>query len=87
MYNLLYIIYLSNGSNYLNIDSSGLSKDERPRKVKILVLEKLPEDNYKVLKYIVQFLSRVRYYSNSYIKLFLIYTTDNFAIKYIICNR
>ncbi|XP_014477588.1 PREDICTED: rho GTPase-activating protein 1 isoform X1 [Dinoponera quadriceps] len=36
-----------------------LSKDERPRKVKILVLEKLPEDNYQVLKYIVQFLSRV----------------------------
>lgn len=36
-----------------------LSKDERPRKVKILVLEKLPEDNYQLLKYIVQFLSRV----------------------------
>ncbi|XP_043286655.1 rho GTPase-activating protein 1 [Venturia canescens] len=36
-----------------------LSKDERPRKVKILVLEKLPEDNYTLLKYIVQFLSRV----------------------------
>ncbi|XP_031771452.1 rho GTPase-activating protein 1 isoform X3 [Apis florea] len=36
-----------------------LLKDERPRRVKILVLEKLPEDNYKVLKYIVQFLSRV----------------------------
>ncbi|KMQ91457.1 rho gtpase-activating protein 1 [Lasius niger] len=36
-----------------------LSKDERPRKVKILILEKLPEDNYQVLKYIVQFLSRV----------------------------
>ena len=37
-----------------------LSKDERPRKVKILILEKLPEDNYQVLKYVVQFLSRVR---------------------------
>ncbi|XP_015609237.1 rho GTPase-activating protein 1 isoform X2 [Cephus cinctus] len=36
-----------------------LSKDERPRRVKILVLEKLPEDNYQLLKYIVQFLSRV----------------------------
>ncbi|XP_012062794.1 PREDICTED: rho GTPase-activating protein 1-like [Atta cephalotes] len=36
-----------------------LSKDERPRKVKILILEKLPEDNYQVLKYVVQFLSRV----------------------------
>ncbi|XP_012279356.1 rho GTPase-activating protein 1 [Orussus abietinus] len=35
------------------------SKDERPRRVKILVLEKLPEDNYQLLKYIVQFLSRV----------------------------
>ncbi|XP_011495256.1 PREDICTED: rho GTPase-activating protein 1 isoform X2 [Ceratosolen solmsi marchali] len=36
-----------------------LSKDERPRRVKILILEKLPEDNYHLLKYIVQFLSRV----------------------------
>ncbi|KAL1130624.1 hypothetical protein AAG570_011866 [Ranatra chinensis] len=36
-----------------------LSKDERPRHVKILILEKLPEDNYQVLKYIVQFLSKV----------------------------
>ncbi|OXU26243.1 hypothetical protein TSAR_016906 [Trichomalopsis sarcophagae] len=36
-----------------------LSKDERPRRVKILILEKLPEDNYQLLKYIVQFLSRV----------------------------
>lgn len=36
-----------------------LSKDERPRRVKILVLEKLPEDNYHLLKYIVQFLSKV----------------------------
>uniref|UniRef100_A0A0V0GA13 Putative cdc42 rho gtpase-activating protein n=1 Tax=Triatoma dimidiata TaxID=72491 RepID=A0A0V0GA13_TRIDM len=36
-----------------------ISKDERPRHVKILILEKLPEDNYKVLKYIVQFLSKV----------------------------
>nr|CAD7593046.1 unnamed protein product [Timema genevievae] len=36
-----------------------LPKDERPRHVKILILEKLPEDNYRVLKYIVQFLSKV----------------------------
>ncbi|XP_014218893.1 rho GTPase-activating protein 1 isoform X2 [Copidosoma floridanum] len=36
-----------------------LSKDERPRRVKILILEKLPEDNYHLLKYIVHFLSRV----------------------------
>lgn len=36
-----------------------LSEDERPRRVKILVLEKLPEDNYLLLKYIVQFLSKV----------------------------
>ncbi|KAJ8868027.1 hypothetical protein PR048_031836 [Dryococelus australis] len=34
-------------------------KDERPRYVKILILEKLPEDNYQVLKYIFQFLSKV----------------------------
>ncbi|KAG8313640.1 Rho GTPase-activating protein 1 [Homalodisca vitripennis] len=38
---------------------SGISKDERPRHVKILILEKLPEDNYQVLKYIVRFLSKV----------------------------
>ncbi|CAB0042977.1 unnamed protein product [Trichogramma brassicae] len=36
-----------------------LPKDERPKRVKILILEKLPEDNYHLLKYIVQFLSRV----------------------------
>uniref|UniRef100_A0A146M8A5 Rho GTPase-activating protein 1 n=2 Tax=Lygus hesperus TaxID=30085 RepID=A0A146M8A5_LYGHE len=36
-----------------------ISKDERPRHVKILILEKLPMDNYQVLKYIVQFLSKV----------------------------
>ncbi|XP_067012514.1 rho GTPase-activating protein 1 isoform X2 [Anabrus simplex] len=36
-----------------------LSKDERPRLVKILILEKLPEDNYQILKYLVQFLSMV----------------------------
>lgn len=36
-----------------------ISKEERPRQVKILILEKLPEDNYQVLKYIVQFLSKV----------------------------
>lgn len=37
-----------------------LAKDERPRKVKILILEKLPLDNYQLLKYIVQFLSKVK---------------------------
>ncbi|RZF35175.1 hypothetical protein LSTR_LSTR012380 [Laodelphax striatellus] len=36
-----------------------IAKDERPRQVKILILEKLPEDNYQVLKYIVLFLSKV----------------------------
>ncbi|XP_043463176.1 rho GTPase-activating protein 1 [Leptopilina heterotoma] len=36
-----------------------LAKDERPRRVKILILEKLPLDNYQLLKYIVQFLSKV----------------------------
>ncbi|CAG9761830.1 unnamed protein product [Ceutorhynchus assimilis] len=35
------------------------SKDEQLRNVSILVMEKLPEDNYKVLKYIIGFLSRV----------------------------
>ncbi|CAG9832351.1 unnamed protein product [Diabrotica balteata] len=35
------------------------NNDERLRLVSILVMEKLPEDNYKVLKYIIRFLSRV----------------------------
>ncbi|KAH1004326.1 rho GTPase-activating protein 1 [Dendroctonus ponderosae] len=35
------------------------SKDEQLRNVSILVMEKLPEDNYKILKYIIGFLSRV----------------------------
>lgn len=37
-----------------------LDKEARSRAVKIMVLEKLPEDNYRILKYIVQFLSKVR---------------------------
>lgn len=39
---------------------SALPKDERPRQVKILILEKLPLDNYHLLKYLIQFLSKVR---------------------------
>ncbi|XP_030753735.1 rho GTPase-activating protein 1 isoform X1 [Sitophilus oryzae] len=35
------------------------SKEEQLRNVSILVMEKLPEDNYKTLKYIIDFLSRV----------------------------
>ncbi|XP_060521020.1 rho GTPase-activating protein 8 isoform X2 [Cylas formicarius] len=35
------------------------NKDEQLRQVSILVMEKLPEDNYKLLKYIISFLSRV----------------------------
>lgn len=35
------------------------NRDEQLRQVSILVMEKLPEDNYKVLKYIISFLSRV----------------------------
>ncbi|XP_077302594.1 rho GTPase-activating protein 1-like [Arctopsyche grandis] len=34
-------------------------KEDKPRKVKILILEKLPIDNYKLLKYIMQFLWKV----------------------------
>jgi Rho GTPase-activating protein 1 len=40
-----------------------LSKEERSRAVKIMILEKLPEDNYRTLKYIMQFLSKVIYVS------------------------
>ncbi|KAF4528978.1 hypothetical protein B566_EDAN017356 [Ephemera danica] len=36
-----------------------LNKEERSRAAKIMVLEKLPEDNYRVLKYITHFLSKV----------------------------
>ncbi|KAJ8915778.1 hypothetical protein NQ315_004590 [Exocentrus adspersus] len=35
------------------------NKDEQLRQVSTLIMEKLPEDNYKVLKYIISFLSRV----------------------------
>ncbi|KAJ3664410.1 hypothetical protein Zmor_008584 [Zophobas morio] len=34
-------------------------KDQRLRQVSILVMEKLPVDNYQILKYIISFLSRV----------------------------
>lgn len=36
-----------------------ISKDERLRHVTMLIREKLPEDNYHILKYIVQFLGKV----------------------------
>ncbi|XP_074026703.1 rho GTPase activating protein at 68F isoform X3 [Leptinotarsa decemlineata] len=35
------------------------NKEEQLRSVSIMVMEKLPEDNYQVLKYIIKFLSRV----------------------------
>ena len=38
-----------------------ISKDERLRHVTILIREKLPEDNYHILKYIVQFLAKVMF--------------------------
>lgn len=38
---------------------STLNKDERSRYVKILILEKLPTDNYTLLKYLVTFLSTI----------------------------
>ncbi len=41
-----------------------LSKEERAQMVKTVVLERLPEDNYVVLKYVVQFLAKV---SNKYL--------------------
>ncbi|XP_013189137.1 rho GTPase-activating protein 1 [Amyelois transitella] len=36
------------------------SNKSKPRRVKILILEKLPLDNYKLLKYIIQFLWKVQ---------------------------
>lgn len=36
-----------------------IPKEERPRHVKILILERLPVDNYQLLKYLVCFLSKV----------------------------
>ncbi|CAH0546232.1 unnamed protein product [Brassicogethes aeneus] len=41
------------------IDFQSWSKEEQLRLVSILVMEKLPEDNYKLLKYVISFLSRV----------------------------
>lgn len=37
-----------------------LSKEERAQMVKMLILERLPEDNYSLLKYLVQFLAKVQ---------------------------
>ena len=37
----------------------GLNKEERTMMVKMLILEKLPEDNYTVLKYLTRFLAKV----------------------------
>ena len=37
----------------------GMSRSERLASLKQMVLEKLPEDNYLVLKFLVNFLSRV----------------------------
>ena len=47
----------------IKIDQSefleGLDKEERTIMVNTLILEKLPEDNYTVLKYLTQFLAKV----------------------------
>lgn len=59
--------------NFNDVVSTELSKDERGPIVKQIILEKLPEDNYAVLKYLVHFLSKV----HSYIKLaFVDFITD-----------
>lgn len=39
---------------------TGLNKEERAQMVKTLILERLPEDNYILLKYLAQFLAKVR---------------------------
>jgi Rho GTPase-activating protein 1 len=41
------------------VEFQKLSKEEKGPFVKQIILEKLPEDNYAVLKYVVQFLSKV----------------------------
>lgn len=40
-----------------------LTKDERGPFVKLVILERLPEDNYSLLKYIIQFLAKVKFRS------------------------
>lgn len=42
---------------------TGLNKEERALMVKTLILERLPEDNYVLLKYLAQFLAKVRFIS------------------------
>lgn len=37
-------------------------KDERPKRVKVLILEKLPMENLKLLGYIAKFLWKVSFY-------------------------
>ncbi len=59
----------------------GLSKDKRPWNIKILLLERLPEDNYQLLKYIVCFLSKVNcYFGDRMSPLFSKYLFINFTI-------
>lgn len=41
------------------VQFQSISKDERLRHVSLLIREKLPEDNYHILKFIVQFLAKV----------------------------
>lgn len=41
-----------------------LSKEERTIMVNTLILEKLPEDNYTILKYLTQFLAKVQNWSD-----------------------
>ena len=45
---------------------SGLNKSERAMALKKITLEKLPEDNYVVLKFLVNFLSKVSFYLLKY---------------------
>ncbi|XP_021186766.1 rho GTPase-activating protein 1 [Helicoverpa armigera] len=42
------------------MDFQNWSARDKPRKVKILILERLPLDNYKLLKYVFQFLWKVQ---------------------------
>lgn len=42
------------------VDFQRLSKEERAQMVKMVILERLPEDNYILLKYLIQFLAKVQ---------------------------
>lgn len=58
-YNILRFLFILEALNDLCTNFAAWSARDKPRRVKILILERLPLDNYKLLKYVFQFLWKV----------------------------